>query len=190
SDLRCQLLLQQLLVYLRLRLQQRYGGVDLFNDCLRLIPVRHFGGDLLLEPVDFRSVLRQPGRQLPPFGGHEDRIGVCGSREGLGVAQNHRTQARNIELRLNQIAGDAVAVRTVRRRIELDQNIAGIDVIAVSDHDLFDDANFQGLDLFYLAGGDEASVCGRDNVELADASPADRHGDDQDDDSHHDPAGR
>ena len=106
--------------------------------------------------------------------GDERRVGGGRRMEGgeriVGIGER-RMQARDIELRGLQVALQMIGLAFVDGGVELDQHIAGIDVLAVRDPDGAHDAGLEGLDHLAVAGRNDLAGGGGHDIHVAQACP-------------------
>jgi hypothetical protein len=92
----------------------------------------------------------------------QHRIDARRRDERIGLALQRGGEARDIQPGLHQVAPDAVLIGGVGGGVEFEQQVAGVDMIAVGDADRFDDADFERLNQLDLTRGDDAAGRGGD----------------------------
>ena len=130
AELRAQLLLHQRLADVDARLDHR-------NDRLELVDRRRGGGllGLLLrlltgECGDLGAMLGHLVQQKLALGADQFRVCVGGRHEigrGIVAAGERRAQSRDVEPLGEQVVAQMIALGLVGGRIELDQDVAGLD---------------------------------------------------------------
>jgi hypothetical protein len=99
----------------------------------------------------------------------------------IGIVAQHRLEARNVELDGGEVAAEMVALGLVDGRVELDQDLSGGNGLAILD---VDRANHSGLERLHDLGapaGHDLSRRGRDDIDMAEAGPGERHAEHGDD---------
>ncbi len=149
GDLRAQVLLHQRPAHVDARLDDRDHRLELVDGGRR-------GGllGLLLRLLtadrgDLGAMLADLVHQKLALHGDQGGVGVGGRRkisQGIVPAGQRRAQAGDVELLGQKIAAQVIAVRRVRRRIELDQHVAGPDHLPVLHADRAHHARFERLD--------------------------------------------
>ena len=118
---------------------------------------------------------------------HLDQVGAThlGRRLELGerivLSGQGRPQAGDVELSRHQIALQMPELGTAHGRIELDQDVAGLDALTVADMDRTHHAGLERLDDLGAAARNDLARRDGDDVDRADARPGQRsaeHGDD------------
>lgn len=94
-------------------------------------------------------------------------------RRGIQIgAQGH--QPRHIEPRPQQVMADPVAIRQAGGAIEFDQDISGLDAVAIPDIDRRHHAGLQRLDHLDAADRHDLSLRGGDDVDASEGRPGQR----------------
>ena len=129
------------------------------------------GDELLLRAGDIGGCARWRNEPpSPPFEMRDER----GVAPRLKLAGQQPRRRRRL-------------IRPGERRIELDQQLPGGDVLSVADVDRADIAQLDRLDHLDAAGGDDFAGGGGDDIDFADDRPRQRDGE-QDADRQHQPA--
>ncbi len=104
--------------------------------------------------------------------------------------RHRRLQARHIQTRPREVAAQVVALGIAHGRIELDENVAGLDALAILDMDGADDAGGERLHHLDAAAGHDLAGRRGDDIDLADTRPRHREREHADDGERQRPADR
>ncbi len=166
--------------------QHRDLGIDLVDLGADLGGLGALLADLLAEVGELGGLLVVLGAHgLAGLGDHVGRgalgdgeLGRAAVFEGVGEGG----QPGHVEFGLGQVVGDAHGVRPGLGRVELDQQLAGFDMVAVLHMDGPHHPRVQGLDGLDVPGGDQPPGRRGQDVDLAEHRPQDRDGEEEDDD--------
>ena len=127
-------------------MHDRQGGLDLDDGGLGLVTLSLFRRDLAVQPRNLCLMLRNRGRQLVPRSLDHLRVGAVRHDEAVGIAGQRRSQPRGIQVGLHQVVRNAIDIRRVGRRVQFDQQIVCLHMVAVLHMDRLDHADLERLD--------------------------------------------
>ena len=97
------------------------------------------------------------------------------------IVRERRAQSRDVELGGDEIALLALLVGLGHRRIELDQNVAGLDALSVANVDRANHAGLERLDHLGAAARNDLARRGGDDIDAAERGPHQRDAEQRDD---------
>ncbi len=168
DDLGGQSLVDEALADVDPLLQHRYGRLELRDARRSGRPFRFLLILLALDLGELGVLFGALADQKLTM--HLDLRGACALRRperGKRILRERRAQPRDVESGRKEIAPLALLVGFRHRRVELDQNVAGLDALSVAYVDGADNARFEWLDQLGTPAGHDLARRGCDDVDVA-----------------------
>jgi hypothetical protein len=115
---------------------------------------------------------------------HFDLGDACALRRPEGgerILRQCRAQPRDVELGCKEIALLALLVGFRHRRVELDQDVAGLDTLSVANLDGADNARLERLDQLCAPTRHDLAGRGGDDIDATERRPSQRDAEERDD---------
>ena len=171
---------------------QRNRGVELGHGGLDGHVVRHTPVELGVEVGELPGVLVEAGIEQGALGLDQGWIGAGRGRESLARrlgAGELGAEPGDLDPHGHELACQTLAVGGGLCRVELDQQVAGPDRLALLHMDGADHGDLEGLDDLDPAAGNDLAAGGGDDVDHAEPGPDHGDGEERGDHRHDDAAG-